>query len=433
MPTEVVFPKVDMDSDSGRIARWFARDGDAVKQGQLLFEIESDKAAVEVDAPADGVLGDTLTTTDLVKVGQAVAWIFAPGETRNQSIDAAGDTSKTGRAPQPEQLASPVPDRPAAANNGHVLATPLARRLAREARLDLSGLSGTGPRGRIQKKDVLAHVANDARPAPVAHAAQATTHTQPTPLNCQWLRKGDGIPIVFLHGFGADLNGWRPMLAGISFEKPILSIDLPGHGKSPLSVPETLEQIAELVERTVEIAGLGPFILVGHSFGGAVAASIASRRMADVRALVLAAPAGLGPEINGAFLQGFARARSRASVLPWVRQLTFDEATLSDGFVDAIAKQSQDAELRDVQSALAGQFFADGTQTFDIRAWLAALAMPVRVVFGANDRIIPAMQARGLPGEIALHVFDRCGHLPQIERREQFLRILEEVHRTVGL
>ena len=81
MPVEVILPKVDMDMESGQISRWYAKDGDAVTKGQVLFEIETDKAAMEVDAPSSGILRNvTAAEGTTVPVGQAVAWIFAEGE-----------------------------------------------------------------------------------------------------------------------------------------------------------------------------------------------------------------------------------------------------------------------------------------------------------------------------------------------------------------
>lgn len=87
MAVEVILPKVDMDMETGQISRWYAKDGDAVTKGQLLFEIETDKAAMEVDAPASGILGDVSAAEGaVVPVGQAVAWIYAEGEERKADM-----------------------------------------------------------------------------------------------------------------------------------------------------------------------------------------------------------------------------------------------------------------------------------------------------------------------------------------------------------
>jgi pyruvate dehydrogenase E2 component (dihydrolipoamide acetyltransferase) len=90
MPTEVILPKVDMDMATGQISRWFAEEGARVKKGDVLFEIETDKAAMEIDAPASGVLRDVTGKEGVdIPVGAPVAWIYADGEAYAAKQDAA--------------------------------------------------------------------------------------------------------------------------------------------------------------------------------------------------------------------------------------------------------------------------------------------------------------------------------------------------------
>lgn len=455
MPVEVILPKVDMDMATGRISRWYVDEGAAVKKGDLLFEIETDKAAMEIDAPATGTIRNISGKEGIdIPVGEAVAWIYAEGEAAEPAkdiivepkapVEAAPVAAAPATAPDvaPAKAATSTPSANTPSNGTR--ATPLARRLAAEAGLELDAIAGSGPRGRVMRKDVEGAIpakleaTAPAKPAPIVSRSPASSQPRPAPqraagtapLNFAWLRQGEGRPIVLIHGFGADLNSWRPMLAAGPVDAPLLALDLPGHGGSPRRVPADLDAIAADVEATLAALDVGPALLVGHSFGGAVAATVAARGHVDVRALALIAPAGLGPEINGAFLQGFVRAKSEASLMPWLRQLVADEQVLSKPFVNATLAQAADSELRTAQGEIADRFFADGTQTFDIRGLIAALRIPVRVIVGANDRIIPANQSQGLPGEVALHVFPATGHMPQVERREQVLKILLEMARA---
>jgi len=83
MAVEVILPKVDMDMETGKILRWYKQAGDVVSKGEPLFEMETDKAAMEVDAPASGILDDVNAPEgEDIPVGQAVAWIYAEGEER---------------------------------------------------------------------------------------------------------------------------------------------------------------------------------------------------------------------------------------------------------------------------------------------------------------------------------------------------------------
>ena len=439
MPVEVILPKVDMDMESGQISRWYAKEGDSITKGQLLFEIETDKAAMEVDAPASGILRNvTAEEGSIVPVGQAVGWIYAEDESYDAAI-APVETEVQATVPQQqlEVVSQDVPAKPAdvasaSHENDGIRATPLARRIAREAGVDLASIAGSGPKGRVQKKDVELKTCAKA-PADMPKATQ-TEASNGDMLKAAWLREGRDkslAPIVLLHGFGADMNSWRPMLGGGSIDNPIFAVDLPGHGGSTCSIPGELEAIAEMVEQTIAAQHSGPLILVGHSFGGAIAALISGRGNLDVQALVLIAPAGLGPEINGSFLAGFVRARTEASLTAWMKQLVEDESLLTKPFVAATLQQAENHDLREAQRLISDRFFADGTQVFDIRLTLNRLSIPVRIIFGAADRIIPASHGAGLPGEIALHMFGQTGHMPQLERREAVMRILKDVSQSV--
>ncbi|UZD68082.1 acetoin dehydrogenase dihydrolipoyllysine-residue acetyltransferase subunit [Brucella sp. JSBI001] len=438
MAAEVILPKVDMDMETGQISRWYAKDGDTVTKGQLLFEIETDKAAMEVDAPASGIIADISAAEGaVVPVGQTVAWIYDEGEERNAKSTSvveepvAAVPVETVIEPVTSKQAEPKSSQgfePSSAND--VRATPLARRLAREAGVDLASILGSGPKGRVQKKDVESNI-TVTKPLAVQTKSSVRTNTDVAVIsqpNAVWLREGeaDRLPIVLIHGFAADLNSWRGLFAGVSLGHPILALDLPGHGNSPRVVPESIDDIAASVEATLAAFGVTSCLLVGHSLGGAVATITAARGVVDVRSLLLISSGGLGPQVNGAFIKGLIGAKSEASIVPWLKLLVADESHLTKPFINATVAQAADAELRDTQEAIGHRFFADGTQTFEVRSSIASLAMPVRLIFGAEDRVIPVAQAHGLPGKVGVHIFAGCGHMPQIEERAAVLQILKE-------
>lgn len=449
MPINVIFPKVSLEMASGSVSRWHVKDGDTVAAGQVLFEIDNDKAAVEVEAPGAGIIRHLVGSDVEVGVGAEVARIFALDEAVAEVGDAPAGTLA---APAPVPMAAALSDAVAprsASWRGAPNPTPLARRIAREHGISLDGLTGTGPRGRVQKKDVLAGLARPAAPVAggtalsgAAFAAFAPTDrgralaAAPRPgddqfLHAAWLRQGAGVPVVMLHGFSGDLNNWRGLLAGGRSDFPVLALDLPGHGRSPRQVPSDLDAMAELVEATLAAEKIGPMVLVGHSFGGALAVRVARRAQVDSRGLCLFAPAGLGPQINAPFTEGVLRARSLESVRPWLELLVHDPAVISDAFVRAVVQQRKDEDLTAAMAGFANRFFPDGTQSFSVAGDLARLPHSVRVVFGRQDRVLPFGSTRGLPDHVALHAFDACGHMPHLEKPELALRILSEVWRSV--
>ena len=173
MPVEVILPKVDMDMEDGIITEWKVAPGDRVRQGQILFDIETNKSVMEVESPGSGVIRDLAPITgEPVAVGTVVGWIDADGESATSSsapaVDAAATSNRASEA-APGESSDPV--RPIAAPghatkpSGSIRATPLARRAARMLELDLAAIAGSGPAGRIVEKDVAAHAGTaSARP-----------------------------------------------------------------------------------------------------------------------------------------------------------------------------------------------------------------------------------------------------------------------------
>jgi len=160
MATEVIMPKVDMVMDEGTFVEWLKEEGDHVKKGEPLFIILTDKANIEIEAPADGILaGVSAQPGDVIPVTEVIAYILEPGEAlptaveaRPAAVPAAKALTSTPSTPEP--VAAEVV--PLALREGKVRATPVARRLAAELGIDLTQVSGRGPGGRIHKAGVLA-------------------------------------------------------------------------------------------------------------------------------------------------------------------------------------------------------------------------------------------------------------------------------------
>ena len=143
-----------------------------------------------------------------------------------------------------------------------------------------------------------------------------------------------------------------------------------------------------------------------------------------IRSLTLFAPAGLGPDSNAAFIRGITQATRRASFAAWLKELFADPAQMDEMFVATAEQQLSSPEVRARLAALAERFFPDGAQSLDLRIALTALTLPMRVVWGMQDRILPPRHADGLPGRVAVHRFARVGHLPHVEARDDAASIV---------
>ena len=192
MPINVLMPALSPTMTEGKLARWLKKEGDAVKSGQVLCEIETDKATMEVEAVDEGTLGKILVAdgTEGVKVNTPIAVILEEGESAaSASASAPAPVAKPSAAVAPAVAAAPAAS-PAAApakDAGRVFVSPLARRMAEQAGLDLAAIRGSGPNGRIVKADIDAAlaggktVARPAAPAAAPSAAAAAAASAPAP------------------------------------------------------------------------------------------------------------------------------------------------------------------------------------------------------------------------------------------------------------
>ncbi|GAA6149572.1 pyruvate dehydrogenase complex dihydrolipoamide acetyltransferase [Pseudooceanicola nitratireducens] len=184
MPTEILMPALSPTMEEGTLAKWLVKEGDTVSSGDLLAEIETDKATMEFEAVDEGVIGKILVPegSEGVKVNSPIAVLLEEGESAGDISSAApaapaassgaATPASAGGAPAeaPAQAAPAAPASPKGADGSRVFASPLARRIAAQKGLDLAGLKGSGPHGRIVKADVEAAQAE----APAKAAASAS-------------------------------------------------------------------------------------------------------------------------------------------------------------------------------------------------------------------------------------------------------------------
>ena len=172
MATSVVMPALEMAQETGKLVSWKKNEGEQVKKGEILLEVETDKAVVEIEAASDGVLaGVTAKVDDVVPVGQVIAWLLKAGE----SVPAASSAPQmTGRkmdsAPAAAAAAAVVEAPSAPVSVAGAKISPKARRLAREHGVDISRVRGSGSGGEILADDIL-KAAKAPAPAPSAYAA----------------------------------------------------------------------------------------------------------------------------------------------------------------------------------------------------------------------------------------------------------------------
>ncbi|MEI3853776.1 MULTISPECIES: pyruvate dehydrogenase complex dihydrolipoamide acetyltransferase [Ensifer] len=194
MPINITMPALSPTMEEGNLAKWLVKEGDKVKSGDVIAEIETDKATMEVEAVDEGTVAKIVVPagTDGVKVNALIAVLAADGE----DVAAAAKGGNGAAAPAPAAKAeapapvapsapaaaapAPVAAQPAKSEGARVFSSPLARRLAKDAGIDLSAIAGTGPHGRVVKKDVETAVAGGtAKPAAAPAAGTAAPAAAP--------------------------------------------------------------------------------------------------------------------------------------------------------------------------------------------------------------------------------------------------------------
>jgi pyruvate dehydrogenase E2 component (dihydrolipoamide acetyltransferase) len=182
MATEILMPALSPTMEEGTLAKWLVKEGDKVKSGDIIAEIETDKATMEFEAVDEGTVGKILVAegTSGVKVNTPIMVMVEDGESASAAPKAAAPAAApiaAAAAPAPAAVAvaaAPAPAAPKAASGARIIASPLARRLAKEKGVDLAGVTGTGPHGRIVKVDV-----EGASAAPKAAAAAPAAASTP--------------------------------------------------------------------------------------------------------------------------------------------------------------------------------------------------------------------------------------------------------------
>jgi pyruvate dehydrogenase E2 component (dihydrolipoamide acetyltransferase) len=412
-------PRMGETMDEGKLLAWLVEPGQAFKRGDPILEVETDKTVVEFPALGDGTLVQSLVELgEMVDVGTPIAEINvgdgpdwtgsddpAPKEDEGSAvIDTKTETPSAVQAPE-------APDGAPRQAGEKVRATPLARRAAQKAGVNIADLAGTGRRGRVEHRDVMA-----------AHQPAPTGLVQGHGI--AWVEKGarSGKPVVLLHGFAADHSAWSGLQSQLARAgHRTFAVDLPAHGAAVAEATCVTTLAAPVIEMVDEKIGWSPIHIVAHSMGAIAAIALAKAR--PVASLTLIAPAGIGRRIDSNFLNELANPRSMTSVAQALARLTHGSNGLSDAAHQAIFDTLQRCRLGALVRSLAG---ASG-QAVDIRNALTELArdVPVSILLGHRDQILSWSEALDVSPLIQTHHFANVGHMPHWEALPDVTAIIE--------
>ncbi len=451
MTATLRMPRLGETMEEGVVTAWLVTPGQPFARGDALLEVETDKMAVEFPALGPGTLVETLVGIGArVRVGAPIARIelgtaddwtadetvlaqdagsepaggAAAGQAQNagaqktgpaQAVEAAGGrligdpATGAGQGRQPfgdrtGSLGGPDAAGDIAAGAGPVRATPLARRAARAAGVDLAGVHGTGRRGRIDLRDIGGQGDGDGFSGDIAYAVSGPA---------------GGTPVLLLHGFGADRTAWAVLAAGLARAgMRVFAADLPGHGATRAEATEAAA-LGRGFGRLIARAGGRPHV-VAHSLGAVAALALAGGGVAA--SLTLIAPVGIGLSIDAAFVRGLAAPGSAGEVAHLLRRLSDRPLALSPAAVDGLFRDLSRGRLR----MLADSIVSASGQTLDLVPAIAAAVseLPVRVIVGHRDRITDWRDVGNLPSRVAVHHMVQAGHVPHWDAPAEVLNIL---------
>lgn len=409
MPTPIAMPKLGMTMQEGRVVAWPVGQGAPVEKGQVVLLIESEKAEVEIEAPAAGVLRHIYVEPDsTVPCGTLLAAITA---TADESFDA----NEYRRGHDRPAAAPPAPaaaqTRPAlsAARVGGAPATPAARALARELGVDLTRVVGRGPGGRVTREDVEAWAG---RPNLVEVAAGVRLEVP---------SQGQGDVVVLLPGFGTDVSAFAPLTAVLAERFRVVGVNPRGVAGSDAPAVECYDLATAAADAAATLGG--PAHVVGASLGAAVAIELGLSRPDLVRSLTLVTPFVVANGRLLAVLDAWCEvARSAAPdtlafmLLPWLFSAGFlSDAAVRDRTRRGLAATVARVPVATLERSAAGLRAWSGTRAAD----LTSITAPTLVLAGGEDLLAPdgARIGASIP-QARTHVVPNAGHAIAIEAVE---------------
>lgn len=361
----ITMPKWGLAMEEGMVVAWLAEEGEAVEVGQEVLEIETSKITNVFESPVGGTL-----RRRVVAEGESVPVGALLGVTADESVDDAEIEAFVAKF--------------------------------------------------LEEFSVEA-AAGDSAPKPETVTVDGR--------NLTYLRvgEGDGPPLVLVHGFGGDHIGWMFNQTDLAQGRQAIALDLPGHGRSSKDVGAgDMDFLVATLAGFLDAVDVPKAHLAGHSMGGAISLVFALTHPDRVASVSALAPGGLGDEVNAAFIEGFIGAGRRKEMKAVLELLVADPALISRDMVNEVLKYKRLDGAEAALATISGQLFAGGRQERIGEAALSSLSAPVLLIWGKEDRVLPAAHADNAPASFRVELLDAVGHMPHMEAAAAVNRLIAE-------
>ena len=354
---KITMPKWGLSMTTGKITDWFVSEGDTIDKGDDVLEIDTDKIAGTLESPVGGLVRRRVAEVgDQLPIGAVLA-VLAPADVPDVEVDAVVEEARAAVA----SGALEVPDEP--------------------------------------------------QPQFVEINGRQISYLTLEP------EEPSGDPVVLVHGYGGDKNSWLFLQQPLAEDRIVHALDLPGHGASSKDVGDgSLSTLTETALGFLDALGIERAHLVGHSLGGAVVAAVARAAPGRVASLTLLAPAGYTAAADAEYLRGFAAAKSRRDLKPLVERLFADPSLVTRQLVDDLLRYKRLDGVDKALSALLDTLLDGDRQAIDTPALLEGVDVPITLVWGSGDRIMPPPEGVGERVE--------AGHMLHMEAANDVLQIL---------
>lgn len=240
-----------------------------------------------------------------------------------------------------------------------------------------------------------------------------------------YLKAGKGEKtIVLLHGFGSDARSWTMNQPALAATATVYALDLPGHGASPARNFGDLDRLVDVVGAAIAALTPEAVHLVGHSMGGAIALRTAKMFPRALRALTLIAPAGIGATPTANFLEAFLAIDDVPSAQAALQMLVAKPAAINRPIVEGVLAARNQPHIYEAWQNMLPVARSVWSDTSAWRAALAALPMPIQILWGEKDIVLPPPQTDALPAKVTLHRLPDPGHVPHMEAMKEVNRLI---------
>ena len=351
---KVTMPKWGLSMQEGTVVAWLVDEGTEIAAGDEIVEIETEKLNNVFEAPAGGVLRRQVAGVGTtVPVGGLIA-VIGDSNAEDAAINALVAQFEADFVPEIAAAEGPTPQQ-----------------------AEISGRR----------------------------------------INYLVMGDGDATPLILIHGFGGDLTTWMFNQAALAESRPVIALDLPGHGSSDKTVGAgDVPAFAEIVRGLLDELAIDHAHVAGHSLGGAVSLELALADPGRIASLTLLAPAVSVARSTATISPASSLPTGRKAAKAVLGHLVHDPALVSRDMVENLLRYKRTDGVDAALDKIAGAVFDADGQAVSYDGRLGEVAMPILCLWGAGDAIIPSGHTAALPETAEIHVLDGAGHLVQMEQ-----------------